>query len=242
MGGTPNYMPGMWSKEGCIAAAASIGDGTFPVDVFAGLTVKPADHACITSLADSGVLQSMLKMLSCCINDANAASQCAVTPDDPGCSSQASTKFPTSARVHKCQEMFDLAELHTCGQAAVDWTDQSALKDATSHGVRCIATAQWEDNDVERSMQLAAPCDTARNKLCFQGCTFPQMDDILSSGALRPLVDQCSREMNFPAPSVSFVKTSCDKASQWAGDSIPYYCLALSIILIVLSLLLVKVW
>ena len=58
----------------------------------------------------------------------------------------------------------------------------------------------------------------------------------------RPLVDQCSREMNFPAPSVSFVKTSCDKASQWAGDSIPYYCLALSIILIVLSLLLVKVW
>ena len=73
--------------------------------------------------------------------------------------------------------MYQEDAIHTCGQAGLDLTDPSALKDATSHGMRCIAQMEWTDGATtpatNRAMKLGVPCDTMGSKLCFQGnmCT-----------------------------------------------------------------------
>ena len=129
--------------------------------------------------------------------------------------------------------------------------DPDALKDATSHGMRCIAQMKWEDadhGDTPRAMKLGVPCDTMGSKLCFQGsaCTYPVMTCMMGSDVFTNLIDDCHGTA-YPGatpPGVTFPANlvSCDIGSQFSGANVPYYCIAISVALIILSVLLIKVW
>ena len=221
--------------------------------VVAAATVAD-QQGCLTEMADAGMLQPLLKTLSCCVRDANMANQCAIGEDHKGCLGNKEKPFPIPAgdratSPNTCRAMYEDTKLHTCGQAESILADPAALKDATSHGMRCIAQMQWTDGATDRSLQLGLPCDKMKDKLCFQGtkCTYPVMTCLLKSDVFSGMIDHCHADAygtTEDAPAVKFPdeKVSCDIGSQFSGANVPYYCIGISFALILLSYLLIKVW
>jgi len=221
--------------------------------VVAAATVAD-QQGCLTEMADAGMLQPLLKTLSCCVRDANMANQCAIGEDHKGRLGNKEKPFPIPAgdratSPNTCRIMYEDTKLHTCGQAESILADPAALKDATSHGMRCIAQMQWTDGATDRSLQLGLPCDKMKDKLCFQGtkCTYPVMTCLLKSDVFSGMIDHCHADAygtTEPAPAVTFPdeKVSCDIGSQFSGANVPYYCIGISFALILLSYLLIKVW
>lgn len=208
------------------------------VKTIAGDVTAPVDdqRQCLTEMAEFGMLQPLLKMLTCCVHDANTATDgCEVGADGKGCilSTSSSKKFPevldsTSDRFGKsntCEKMFldsEAKKLHTCGQATSILENPTDLEDGAAHGISCIAEMNWLTGATHRSMQLGLPCDKLGDKLCFGGkanskCTLPTMNCLLQSEVFSNMTRECSTNAfpSEPPPTVSFPEDKVTSSSSY---------------------------
>lgn len=205
----------LWSLVSQCTVKTIAGDATASVT---------QQQQCLTEMAQFGMLQPLLKMLSCCVRDANSANDCENGPDNKGCvlSTGAKKKFPVVTDSTKdrygatntCEQMFldeHAKKIHTCGQSSSVLANPAELEDGTAHGISCIAKMNWRHGSTDRAMQLGLPCDARKDKICFGGqpqskCNYAVMKCLLQSDVFSNMTSDCSTE-SFPnetPPTVSF--------------------------------------
>jgi Cu/Zn superoxide dismutase len=203
------------------------------------------------------MLPQLVEMLAECAYDVHdGAAKCSAA--DGGCDINAdkiSPMVPASAgtrdicRPHSCKEMF--------GNMKHCTADKDNAKSAMSGSTSCTTDVKWTAAGGTHKIVLGAMCDTPKQKLCYPaGCGAKSIASLWKNKIIPDLVGACynvkqqfyrdsgrQHSVVHSLPKGAFTSSaSCDVVSQFVGSWFQWLIFAVSIILIILSVLLVKVW